>query len=197
MCLHFSLESHIAIKQKSCWFKNQFIFTLDLSAHSRVTFRNKLFTPKFLSHWFLTGHLQLPEFHQSPQTWFTLHLLNWLCSLESERHKLAEFVFWAFTAFEWCSYHHSLHFDQASRALASHHHLPNIPSSPPQLAVEWKHSVHCYASGDSHLLAALGLIGSMWGTALLQNWTVELCGTCPVSKGDEDVKAPAGLGHLY
>lgn len=27
----------------------------------------------------------------------------WLCSLESERHKLAEFGFWALTAFEWCS----------------------------------------------------------------------------------------------
>lgn len=41
-----------------------------------------------------------------------------------------------------------------------------------------------------------GWFRSMWRTALLQNWTVELCGTCPVSEGDEDVKAPAGLGHL-
>lgn len=39
--------------------------------------------------------------------------------------------------------------------------------------------------------------GSMWDTALLQNWAVELCGMCPVSKGDEDVPASAGLGHSY
>lgn len=37
----------------------------------------------------------------------------------------------------------------------------------------------------------------MWGTAHLQNWAVELHGTCPVSKGDKDVQAPAGLGPLY
>lgn len=149
---------------------------------SRVTFRNKLFTPKFLSHWFLIGHLQLfAEISLEPEDMVQFAFAYWLYSLESERHKLAEFVFWAFTAFEWCSYHHSLHFDQASRALAPHnvtfqayqvHHRSfcGVKTQCALLCFRWQSPLCCLGVGFAPCGAQLFSKTGLWNCVAHAQW---------------------------
>lgn len=83
-----------------------------------------------------------------------------LCSLESERHKWADFGFWALTAFElfipplstfWPS-QQSFSFSQCC--------LPNTLSSPPQLAVS--ENMMCIATLWVTVTSCVAALGSVW-----------------------------------
>lgn len=130
-----------------------------------------------------------------------MHLHIGFAVLSLKNTNWQKFGFGALTVFEFCSYHHLVHFNQASRAqcpLPRLHRSIQSPPPPPLLVIEEKHGVRCHALSDCHLLCCClrGRFCSAWGTAHLRAGWSQCVAPVHVNHGGEDVQASAGLDPL-